>query len=131
MRDQTSGSALFLLEMIFVIFFFTLTAAICLRLFVSAHLTGKESTRLAEATEIAQNLAEEFRALRIDETSSFYYDEDLVLLADPEAEGAAYTAVIETGREDGLLSARIRVSDAGGEIYSLSLLRAVRKEDDR
>ena len=42
-KRNASQSSLFLIELIFVIFFFSLTSMLCVQVFVKAHLTGKEA----------------------------------------------------------------------------------------
>ena len=48
------GSMAFLMELIVVILFFSLSTAVTLRLFVAAHEKERESTRLSDAVERAQ-----------------------------------------------------------------------------
>lgn len=55
------GSMAFLMELIVVILFFSLSTAVTLRLFVAAHEKERESTRLSDAVERAQDTAEQFR----------------------------------------------------------------------
>ena len=66
MRTRRSRSGLFLLELTLVIFFFSLTAAIYVQLFVKAHTIAEESVDLTEGTLRAQNLAEVFYATGTD-----------------------------------------------------------------
>ena len=54
------GSMAFLMELIVVILFFSLSTAVTLRLFVAAHEKERESTRLSDAVERAQD-TEQFR----------------------------------------------------------------------
>ena len=58
--QRSSKSGLFLIEMIFVILFFSLIAAVYASVFVRAHKTGEESRNLTEAVMTATNLAEAF-----------------------------------------------------------------------
>ena len=48
------------MELIIAVFFFSLAAAVCIRLFVSAHTMSEKTTNLSNATVWAQNLAEAF-----------------------------------------------------------------------
>jgi len=57
---QKSKSALFLMELIIVIFFFALTSAVCLQVFVKAHLVAKETKGLNYAVLWADNACECF-----------------------------------------------------------------------
>ena len=60
--DQRSNSrlSLFLMELIVAIMFFSLSAAVCVRLFASAHLLSDSTECMTNATIWAQNLAEAF-----------------------------------------------------------------------
>ena len=57
---QKSKSALFLMELIIVIFFFALTSAVCLQVFVKAHDTAYATKSLNNATLWANNACECF-----------------------------------------------------------------------
>lgn len=57
---QKSKSSLFLMELIIVIFFFALTSAVCLEVFVKAHFVAKETEELDYAILWADNAAECF-----------------------------------------------------------------------
>ncbi len=60
--DQRSNSrlSLFLMELIVAIMFFSLSAAVCVRLFASAHIMAETTENLSNATIWTQNLAEAF-----------------------------------------------------------------------
>ena len=60
--DQRSNSrlSLFLMELIVAIMFFSLSAAVCVRLFASAHIMSENTKNIANATIWTQNLAESF-----------------------------------------------------------------------
>ena len=57
---QKSKSALFLMELIIVIFFFALTSAVCLQVFVKAHLVANDTKGLNYAVLWADNACECF-----------------------------------------------------------------------
>ncbi|RKM55898.1 hypothetical protein D6853_10150 [Butyrivibrio sp. X503] len=59
---NNARSSLFLMELIIAVFFFSLAAAVCIRLFVSAHLTAQKTTNLSHATVWSQNFSEAFYA---------------------------------------------------------------------
>lgn len=61
-RQSTSRSSLFLMEMIVVILFFSLCAAICVHVFVNARETSQASYNLSCAVLAAQNVAECYKA---------------------------------------------------------------------
>lgn len=56
-----SKTALFLMELIIVILFFSLASAVCMQLFARSHLIGKETRELNHAVAIAQSYAEVMR----------------------------------------------------------------------
>ncbi len=60
--DQRSNSrlSLFLMELIVAIMFFSLSAAVCVRLFASAHILSDDTKSLSNASIWTQNLAEAF-----------------------------------------------------------------------
>ena len=55
-----SRSSLFLVELIITIFFFSLSAVVCVRLFVDAAKTSREARDLTRAVHLAQDAAECF-----------------------------------------------------------------------
>lgn len=57
---HSSKNSLFLMELILSILFFTLTAAVCLQLFVKAHVLSQDTINLNYAVTQAQNFAEIF-----------------------------------------------------------------------
>ena len=69
MKQGSSKSSLFLLEMIFVVLFFALIAAVYAQVFARAHKTGEDSRNLTEAVMVSRNLAEAFYADGADEAA--------------------------------------------------------------
>jgi len=59
---KKSSSAVFLMEIIVIILFFTLSVTIISSLFVTAHTKGNESGLINDALSAAQSAAESFRA---------------------------------------------------------------------
>lgn len=59
---HSSKNSLFLMELILSILFFALTAAVCLQLFVKAHVLSQDAIHLNHAVTEAQNFAEVFLA---------------------------------------------------------------------
>ncbi len=57
---KNSKISLVLMELIGVIFFFSLTAAVCLQVFVKAHVIGENTTNLNNAVLYAENTGELF-----------------------------------------------------------------------
>ncbi len=109
MNDNNNArSSLFLMELIIAVFFFSLAAAVCIRLFVSAHITAQNTTNLSHATIWSQNLSEAFYASKgdIQKISQIYPNaaitpENIILffdsdwnLADNSASDASYEAIL-------------------------------------
>ena len=59
---KRSGSIVFLMELIVVILFFSLSAVVTLQLFVAAHHNGRKSAIISDALNRAQSVAEKFQA---------------------------------------------------------------------
>ena len=57
---RSSKLSLFLMELIIAILFFSLSAAVCVRLFASAHILSESTTNLENAVMWSQNLSEAF-----------------------------------------------------------------------
>ncbi|MCR4764511.1 MAG: hypothetical protein K5696_13375 [Lachnospiraceae bacterium] len=57
-QNSNSNTALFLMELIVVIAFFSLVSVVCVRLFVYASQTGTRSVNVGRATRAAESLAE-------------------------------------------------------------------------
>ncbi|MCQ2519193.1 MAG: hypothetical protein MJ107_01545 [Lachnospiraceae bacterium] len=74
---RKSRASIFLMELIIVIFFFSLTAAVCLQIFVKAHILGKKTQNINEAVLLAQNAGELFYEYgeAFDEYSNLIIDE--------------------------------------------------------
>ena len=58
MNKAKSRTSLVLMELIITILFFSLASAVCVQLFVRAHLTSNETKKLNEAINITQSIAE-------------------------------------------------------------------------
>jgi hypothetical protein len=56
------GSAVFLMELIVVILFFSLSVVVTLRMFVTSHIMDEQSEQITGALVCAQNVAEQFKA---------------------------------------------------------------------
>ncbi|MBE5827423.1 MAG: hypothetical protein E7307_12400 [Butyrivibrio sp.] len=116
---SNSKLSLFLMELIVAIMFFSLSAAVCVRLFVSAHTMAESTESINNATIWTQNLAEAFTGEKGDlpeiaklfpdvyVTSKSEDDGTLILFFDDKWEllsgkptDAAYEAILEVTKED-------------------------------
>ncbi len=59
-NEKSSKLSLFLMELIIAIFFFSLSAAVCVRLFASAHTLSERTENLENSVMWVQNLSEAF-----------------------------------------------------------------------
>ena len=87
--QENSRTSLFLMELIIVILFFALASAICLRLFVGAHLLAESDRNLNHALVWSQNFSECFYGCkgRILQMRN-QYPNAFVSLADNETDGS-------------------------------------------
>lgn len=124
----TSKSALFLMELILAIFFFSLASAVCIQLFVKAHLLGEDTTNKSHGVMWAQNIAEAYLGSNanldgtvstlqatIDAPDSFYlsFDQDWHVVS---REQAVYIAVVEVNESAQMNTAHIVISTADGAL---------------
>ena len=74
---KTSKSAVFLFELMIIIFVFTLAAAVCTQIFAAAFNMSTESRELTMSSINAQTVAEHFKAGEQD-AGILYFDRDWV-----------------------------------------------------
>lgn len=89
--DQRSNSktSLFLMELIIAIAFFALASAVCVRLFVSAHLLAEKNTNLNNSVLWCQNLAESFYGCKGNiKDIALLYPQGIATFSDNEDEGS-------------------------------------------
>ena len=115
---KTSKSAVFLFELMIIIFVFTLAAAVCTQIFASAFNMSTESRELTMSSINAQTVAERFKAGEPD-TGPLYFDRDWAATDRP---GAFYTVVLEEqGGPPDMRDAFVSVYRSGGTeaIYTI------------
>lgn len=123
-RKQHSG--MFLMEMIIVILFFILCAAICIETFVKADSMSRKAVDLNRGVQVAQTVTEVWKSegteglqKRLKAAPSGDGDEEMWFDAhgEPcEAETAVFKAEAETDLENMI---KVIVSHDGKEIYAL------------
>ncbi|MCR4922731.1 MAG: hypothetical protein K5931_01850 [Lachnospiraceae bacterium] len=108
MKRKTSGSSLFLMELIITIMFFSIASAICVQCFVSSHLLDEETKELNSAINISAALCDAMRGtdgslysiaalykdVELGEDDSYlqiYYDKDFTVCS-PTDDNARYVA---------------------------------------
>ncbi|MDD2972234.1 MAG: hypothetical protein PHE02_08925 [Lachnospiraceae bacterium] len=117
----TSKSALFLMELILAIFFFSLASAVCIQLFVKAHILGNDTTNKSRSVMWAQNIAESYlgndgdlnaTAVTLDATLdspnsfSLYFDKDWNCVSESQS---VYAASVEVTADARLNTAYITI----------------------
>lgn len=73
-KNARTGSRLFFIEFLIVIFFFLIISTVCLRLFAAAHLTTRKVSALSHAQQMASSIAElvEGGVTRADELPQYF-----------------------------------------------------------
>ena len=143
-RNSRTGSRLFFIEFLIVLFFFLIISTVCLRLFVKSHTITQHSEALSHAQAIAASVASviEQGAITPTEAASFFpdasvtsdgffitYDNDFVPCS---AESASYALTVVMTQQDHTLRADIQIENKKHElIYQLPVsfhLALTRKE---
>jgi len=138
-KNAISGSGLFLIELLFGLMIFALTAAVCLQIFVGSHQISSESSNLNRAVVRAQSAAECFKATHgdLEETARLlnghfskdqnaafqYFDSDWNVVHEfsPDSGGtmanAGYTLGIgRFSEQDGYIDGGVVVRDNSGNL---------------
>lgn len=118
-RRIASGYGLSLFEIVIVIGFFAVFAAVFVRLFLSAHSTAARSADVSSAVIAAQNAAECFKA---DTAPQLWYDEQW---RPTKQAGAAFALSLSSSDAGGVVTEKIDVRRAAGEtLYTLTVKKA-------
>lgn len=119
-HKNSSKSGLFLMELILAIFFFSIAAAICVRLFVTSHQLSRESVQLNHAVTMAESIAEAFygcngeKAQLVSLLADLYSEPEALLDASDTAAGSAETlSFFSVYDNDKDITARITISQDG------------------
>lgn len=133
-KKTTSKSALFLMELILAILFFSLASAVCIQLFVKAHLLGTNTTNKNHSVLWAQNIAETYTGANADFNTTVsalnampLSDQSFCLYFDSDwnptsSEKAVFIASVFTESNDDMNTAQINVTDKENRsIYHLSV----------
>lgn len=123
---KASKSAIFLFELMIVILVFTIAAAVCVKIFVSAYSMSEESRALTMSATIAASAADVFKASNGGDDEASYFDEDWNPVMD-EADAYYSVEIEDAGRTDQLLSATVNVyaRGEGAPIYTLDVEKYV------
>lgn len=148
-RNRAQSSSLFLMELILAILFFSITSAVCVQFFVKSHLLSKESKTLSQAVGECSGIAEitsvsdsadvaaallRDRYPDIDAGQAagspavIYYDDSFSPCGERDA---VYTLEAVLAEEDGMLSARMKVTGPDDSlIYELSTSHHIPRRTD-
>lgn len=126
---RKSKAALFLMELLIVLLFFSIACGVCLQLFAYAHLTNKNSKALSDANAIFTNVAEKFYSsdeYSDIEQTSIYYDYHL---QECTKEYASFIVSISTSSNENITICHISISDTetGSEYVSQDVDRYERR----
>lgn len=112
-KNARTGSRLFFIEFLIVIFFFLIISTVCLRLFAAARLTTQKASALSHAQQISSSIAElvEGGVERADELPEYFPDDVYEVAPDSvAAETAATSAGLESTAASADASARTSVA---------------------
>lgn len=134
-KFKKSKTSLFLMELIMTVMMFSICSAVCLKLFVGAHLLDKKTVELNNAVAIAQGFAEVMRGTdgSIDAICEIYpasvtggdtyfevfYDEEFNQCEYSQAKYAADVTLTPNGAIQNMEVTVVRLGDYE-EIYSLT-----------
>ena len=114
---KSSKAKLFLIELIIIILFFSLAAAVCMQIFAGAHTLSQKSEDLTEGIMIAQQVSEEFHSgMHRESEVVAYFDEDW----QPIAMQSENYVSISVSKNEGINQANICVYSERGLVYELT-----------
>jgi len=116
-----SKAALFLMELLIVLLFFSVACAVCLQLFFHAHKTNRESSDLSNANILFTNAAEDFYHDSAPEASenTAFFDSDLNS-CDPSCAAFTVTSNITYNSDENRIYDNISVKLTGDEQILIS-----------
>ncbi len=124
------------MELIIAILFFSVSAVVCVQLFVQSHLTNAKTSNLASSNIIIQNMADGYLGCdgsleelhnilsdsKYDEELSqlsLYMDSSWNTISPSDSNNAAYTATVYSSIDDSnMMTATITILDASGNTIS-------------
>lgn len=142
-----SRTSLVLMELIITILFFSVSSAVCVQLFVNAHLISKDAYELNNAVVKAQGFAEVMRGTDFtkdniltiypeavfsdDESFELYYDSDFnPVKKENSMSDADYVSVVTFGQVSKIQNININVVRLSDDesIYSLDASKYIRNK---
>lgn len=119
---RKSKSSLFLMELIIVILFFSLTSAVCLQVFVKANDYSKQTVALNQASLWCTNVGELFEEYGNDITT-------IQSIVDREFTDSRFSIVLNLSGDDSFyyLDYSMIYSQTGESVYSFTFMQHIRE----
>ncbi|MEA5011514.1 MAG: hypothetical protein VB100_07345 [Angelakisella sp.] len=140
---RTPKSGLFLLEMVILILFFSIASAICVNLFVKAHVLSTQSRDLGTAVQQVQTVAETYKAVNGDTSQmtqllalaeedggklALYYNKEWQIQQDSNDAVYTLTVVPVSNQGEDIVGAKIAViknDDKTEEIFAVDVKKYI------
>lgn len=134
MKKTFSKSGLFLIEFMIVLLFFSISATVCVSVFMKADSLNKRSNEKNQALFLVQSTAETIKTFNFSDMSNekltnslkqqSYYDEDWQPCE--KTDSYKYILSVDTSEDDsGMFTAQISVSEAKDVIYHLEVKKYI------
>ena len=116
-QRHNNTSSLFLLELILAVLFFSVASALCIQIFIKAHLMSQDARDLNFAVNEVSNMAEQMPDDSLQDAAT-YYDSSY---ASCKKADAVYVLTVHYEPEDTLLKAHISMDTVADNrnIYTL------------
>lgn len=120
-QRHNNTSSLFLLELILAVLFFSVASALCIQIFIKAHLMSQDARDLNFAVNEVSSMAEQMPDDSLQDAAA-YYDSSY---ASCEKADAVYVLTVHYEPEDTLLKAHISMDtiDDNRNIYTLDVTK--------
>lgn len=120
-QRHNNTSSLFLLELILAVLFFSVASALCIQIFIKAHLMSQDARDLNFAVNEVSNMAEQMPDDSLQDAAT-YYDSSY---ASCKKADAVYVLTVHYEPEDTLLKAHISMDTVADNrnIYTLDVTK--------
>lgn len=120
-QRHNNTSSLFLLELILAVLFFSVASALCIQIFIKAHLMSQDARDLNFAVNEVSSMAEQMPDDSLQDAAA-YYDSSY---ASCEKADAVYVLTVHYEPEDTLLKAHISMDTVADNrnIYTLDVTK--------
>lgn len=132
MRNNRTGSRIFMTELMFSILYFIIIAAVCVQCFAGSYAMSRDAKEITNAVNIAGNAAEEFLVDDSFDNFTEYYDSDWKKTDDANSVYKT-TGIVSSdyGNYSLMVSLSVTVTKMvdDSEVYSLNVKKALPLED--